>query len=136
MHKSLMTIKLPVLNLFTDCSLMELWNRPAANASILPDVSLLNDSAQYPSCINGSVGSVVLKNTTLNTATVAYYSGTTAGSAACFVCDERSGYTANTSYRVCQRNGLWSGNFIICGKLWYLCYKVCNRLTIFRVVAI
>ena len=40
----------------------------------LPDVSLLNDTAaQYPSCDVGSVGSVVLKNTTINTATVAYY---------------------------------------------------------------
>ena len=53
---------------------MDLWNLPAADTSILTDVSLLNDSAaQYQSCDAGSVGSAVLMNTTLNTATVAYY---------------------------------------------------------------
>ena len=116
-----MTIKIPVLNLFTDCSPVDLWNLPAANANFLSDVSLLDDSStRYPSCDTRSVGSVVLRNTTLNTATVAYYTGTTAGSSACFVCDESSGYTTNTSDRVCQRNGLWSGNFIMCGKSLYV----------------
>ena len=77
----------------------------------------MNDAVHYPSCGAGSVGSAVLVNTTLNTATVAYYTGTTDGSRACFVCDE--GYELNTTAneRVCQRNGLWSGNPIVCGML-------------------
>ena len=56
-------------------------------------------------------------NTTLNTATVAYYSGTTTDSTACFVCN--TGYELNTTTneRVCQRNGLWSENSIVCGAL-------------------
>ena len=98
---------------------MDLWNLPAADASILTDVSSLNDSAaRYSRCDAGSVGSAVLENTTLNTATVAYYTGTTAGSRACFVCDESSGYKLNTTTkeRVCQRNALWSGSAILCGK--------------------
>ena len=96
----------------------ELWDLPATDATFLPDVSLLNDSAaQYPSCDTGSVGSVVLVNTTLSTATVAYYNGTTTYSRACFVCDESSGYELNTTIkkRVCQRNALWSGSAILCG---------------------
>ena len=100
---------------------MDLWNLPAADAIYLSDVSLLNDSAtQYPSCDADSVGSVVLVNTTLNTATVAYYTGTTAGSTACFVCDESSEYALNTSTtteRVCRSNGTWSGSAIVCGML-------------------
>ena len=102
---------------FAGCSVMDLWNLP--DASILTDVSLLNESAtQYPSCNAESVGSVVLVNTTLNTATVAYYTGTTAGSRACFVCDESSGYKLNattTTERVCQSDGMWSGSPITCG---------------------
>ena len=103
---------------FTGCSVMDLWNLPTADASILTDVSLLNGSAaQYPNCDAESVGSVVLVNTTLNTATVVYYTGTTPYSRACFVCDESSGYKLNatTKERVCQRNALWSGSAILCG---------------------
>ena len=104
---------------YTACSLVDLWNLPAAGATFLPDVSLLNDSAQYPSCDAAGVGSVVLRNTTLNIATVAYYTGTTPGSSACFVCDESSGYELNTvtNERVCRSNGTWSGSAIMCGML-------------------
>ena len=56
----------------------------APGVTLLSDVSLLDDSARYPSCDDESVGSAVLKNTTYNTATVAYYTGTTPGSMACF----------------------------------------------------
>ena len=103
---------------FTDCSLMDLWNQPSADATLLIHVSLLNDTAaQYPSCDNSSVGSAVLENTTFNTATVAYYTGTTPGSRVCFVCDESSGYehNATTAERVCQTDGTWSGGPIVCG---------------------
>ena len=58
-------------------------------------------------------------NTTLNTATVAYYTGTTPGSTACFVCNENSGYELNTTTttgRICQSDGMWSGSPIVCGK--------------------
>ena len=98
---------------------MDLWNLLAADVNFLSEVSLLNNSAQYPSCDDGSVGSVVLVNTTLNTATVAYYSGTTAGSTACFICDESSEYAPNitTTERVCRNNGMWSGSTILCGML-------------------
>ena len=109
-----------LLNHFPGCSLRDLWNLPAADATFLPDVSLLNDSTQYPSCDNGSVGSVVLRDKRLNTATVAYYTGTTPGSRACFVCDESSGHALNTTTtaeRVCQNNAAWSGSPIICGSL-------------------
>ena len=99
---------------------MELWNLPATGSTFLTDVTLLDDAAQYPSCDAGSVGSAVLVNTTLNTATVAYYSGTTPGSRACFVCDESSGYRLNsttTTERVCRSDGSWSGSNIVCGML-------------------
>ena len=98
---------------------MELWNLPAADANFLYNVSLLNDTAQYPSCDAESFGSAVLKNTTLNTATVAYYTGTTPGSTACFVCDESSGYELNTDIneRVCQSDGTWSRSPTICGMI-------------------
>ena len=100
---------------------MDFWNLPAADAIYLSDVSLLNySSIQYPSCDDETVGSAVLVNTTLKTATVAYYSGTTAGSTACFVCDESSEYAPNTSTtteRVCRSNGTWSGSAIACGML-------------------
>ena len=102
------------------CFLEEFWNLPAAGATFLSDVSLLDDAAQYPSCVAGSVGSAVLQNTTLNTATVAYYTGTTPGSTACFVCDESSGYAPNTTTtaeRVCRSSGTWSGSTILCGTL-------------------
>ena len=97
---------------------MELWDLPATNATFLSNISLLNDTAaQYPSCDNESVGFAVLENTTLNTATVAYYNGTTTHSSACFVCDESSGYKLNTTIkeRVCQGNVTWSGAPIVCG---------------------
>ena len=102
---------------YTGCSLTELWDLPAPGANFLTDVSLVNDAAHYPSCDDGSVGIVVLESITLNIATVAYYSGTTPGSRACFVCDESSRYELNTTTneRVCQHNALWSGSPIVCG---------------------
>ena len=105
--------------MITDCFLNELWNLPAVDANFLLDVSLLNDTAQYPTCDDASVGSAVLANTTLNTATVAYYTGTTADSRACLVCDEDSGYEQHpiAPERVCQSDGTWSGSPIICGTL-------------------
>ena len=109
---------------FTDCSLMLLWDLPAADANFLTDVS---SAAQYPSCDNSSIGSVVLRDNRLNTATVAYYSGTTPGSRACFVCDESSGHVLNTTIteRVCQNDATWSGSPIICGMLCYMViYKI------------
>ena len=94
----------------------EIWNLPAPGVTFLTDVSLLND-AQYRSCDDASVGSVALNNTTLNTATVAYYNGTTPGSRACFVCDESSGYEPNTTTgeRLCENDLVWSGSPIQCG---------------------
>ena len=94
---------------------MELWNLSAADANFHSDVTILDDAAQYPSCDNGSVGSVMLMNTALNTATVAYYTGTTPGSTACFVCDRSSGYELTAYERVCQSNSTWSGSATICG---------------------
>ena len=96
---------------FTGCNLTELWNLPAANATILSDVT------RYLSCDDSSAESVVLRDTTLNTATVAYYNGTTPGSTACFVCDRSSEYELNSTIteRVCQNDGLWSSSPIICG---------------------
>ena len=98
---------------------MELWDLPAAGFNLLPDVSSLGDEAtKYPSCDAKSVGSVVLKDTTLNTATVAYYTGNMTGSSACFVCDQEGGYAPNTSTneRDCQSDA-WSKSSIICGML-------------------
>ena len=102
---------------FTDCFPEELWNLPDTDFAFLSDLSSL-DAAQYPSCDDGS-RSVGLMDNRLNTATVAYYSGTTTGSRACFVCDESSGYALNTttSERVCLSDGTWSGSPIICGTL-------------------
>ena len=99
---------------------MELWNLPATGSTFLTDINLLDDVIQYGSCDIGSVGSVALVNTQLNTVTVAYYTGITAGSSACFACDERNGYAPNTTTtaaRVCQSDGIWSGSPIICGML-------------------
>ena len=91
---------------------MDLWDlSAAADANFLFNVSLLEDAAQYPSCDDNSVGSAVLMNTTLNTATVAYYNGTTPGSTACFVCDD--GLELNER-RVCQRDATWSGSPFVC----------------------
>ena len=100
---------------FTGCNLTELWDLSSANTTFLPDVSLLDDAAQYPSCGAGRVGSAVLVNTTLNTATVAYYTGTTSGSRVCFVCEDGYELSTTITERLCQRDGLWSGNPIICG---------------------
>ena len=102
---------------FTACNLTEVWNLPAANATLLSDVSLLDDATQYPSCNDSSVGSVVLMNTTLNTATVAYYTGITYGSMACFVCNDGYELNTTTSKRFCKESGLWSGSPIVCGML-------------------
>ena len=102
---------------FTGCKINELWNLPAPGAIILPNVSSLDAAAQYPSCDDESVGSAVLENTALNTATVAYYNGTTAGSRACFVCDNGYEPSTNTNERFCKESGLWSGNSIVCGTL-------------------
>ena len=99
---------------------MELWNLSASEATFLPDISLLKDAAaRYPSCDTRHVGSAALKDTTLNTATVAYYSGTTPGSTVCFVCDETNGYdqSASMNMRVCQSNATWSNSPIVCSKL-------------------
>ena len=100
---------------------MELWDLPATDAAFLTDISLLNDSVQYSSCINESVGSVVLMNTALNIATVAYYTGTTPGSTACFVCE----YQLTANERICQSNSTWSGRPITCCMLVF-----CTHFTI------
>ena len=103
---------------FTDCSVRELWNLKASDAIYLTDVSLVNDAVvQYPSCDDESVGSAVLKNTTLNIATAVYYTGTTPGSRACFVCSDGYELNTTTNERFCEGNGLWSGNYIVCGTL-------------------
>ena len=69
------------------CSLMELWDLSSTNAIFLNDISLLDNAAQYRSCVTDNISSAVLKDTALNITTVAYYNGTTPGSRACFVCD-------------------------------------------------
>ena len=109
--------KLLLYDHFTACNITELWNQHAPGVTFLSDVSLLDEAAQYPSCDDRSVGSVVLVNTTLNTATVAYYTGTTPDSTVCFVCND--GYELNTtiSARFCKGSGLWSGDFIACSTL-------------------
>ena len=71
-------------------------NVSSLTAAFLSDVSLLDDDVQYLSCDDGSVGSVALVNTTLDTATMAYYTDTTPNSRACFVCDESSEYELNS----------------------------------------
>ena len=105
------------------CSLRELWNLSTTNATFLRDVSLLDDAAQYQSCVTGSVGSVVLKDSRLGTSTVAYYTGITPGSRACFVCDENSGYEIKSTIneRICQSDAIWSEGPITCGMCVYIC---------------
>ena len=105
---------------------MELWDLPANGFSFLSDVSLLDDTTDYPTCDDGSVGSAVLEQTTHNIATVAYYNGNATGSRACFVCNNGSGYELNaaTNVRVCQTNALWSGSPIVCGTLQSECMKL------------
>ena len=63
---------------------MELWDLSTTNATFLRDVSSLDDAARYQSCVTESVGSVALKDSRLSTFTVAYYTGITPGSRACF----------------------------------------------------
>ena len=101
---------------------MELWNLSNTNMTFLRDVSLLDDATQYRSCINGSVGSAVLKDSRLSTSTVVYYTGVTPGSRACFVCDENSGYELNTTTieRICQIDATWSEGPITCGMYVHL----------------
>ena len=91
----------------------------ATGATFLSNVRSLNEAARYQSCDDGSVGSAALVDTRLHTATVAYYTGITPGSVACFVCDEDSGYALNTTnnMRVCQSGGTWSRNSTTCGEL-------------------
>ena len=91
----------------------------ATGTTFLSNVRLLNDAVCYQSCDDVSVGSAVLENTTLNTSTVAYYTGTTPGSIVCFVCDKDSGYALNTTSntRVCQSDATWSGSPTTCGEL-------------------
>ena len=104
--------------MLSGCSPRDLWDLPAADTNFLTDVSLLEDAAQYSNstCGADSVESAVLNDDRLNTATVAYYTGRTPGSTACFVCDRSNEYAPNiTAVRVCQRNGTWSGSPIICG---------------------
>ena len=106
----------------TDCSPEELWNLTATNATFLPDVDLLDDATKYPKCDPGAVESAVLRDTRLNITTVAYYTGITPGSRACFVCDENSGYELNTTTneRICQSDATWSEGPITCGMLLLL----------------
>ena len=96
---------------------MELWNLSTTTTTFLHDVNLLDDAAQYRNCVTGSVGSAVLKDSRLSTSTVAYYTGITPGSRACFVCDEYSEYELNTTTneRICQSDATWSEGPITCG---------------------
>ena len=100
---------------------MELWNLSTTSTTFLHDVSLLDDATQYHSCVHGSVGSAVLKDSRLSASTVAYYTGITPGSRACFVCDENSGYELNTTTneRICQSDATWSEDPITCGMYVY-----------------
>ena len=109
---------------------MELWNLSTTNTTFLNDVSLLDDAAQYESCINGSVGSAALKDSRLSTSTVVYYTGTTPGSTACFVCDENRGYELNTTTneRICQSDATWSEGPITCGMYVHLSQIGCLTL--------
>ena len=82
---------------------------------------LLNNTAaaQNPGCDAGSVESAVLRDNRFNATTVAYYSGTTPGSKACYICYKGSKYVPNTTtaVRVCLSNATWSGSPIVCGML-------------------
>ena len=108
---------------------MELWNLSTTNTTFLHDVNLLDDAAQYQSCVTESVGSAALKDSRLSASTVAYYTGITPGSRACFVCDENSGYELNTTTneRICQSDATWSKGPITCGK--YVIYLQHTCLT-------
>ena len=122
--QSILLMEIPV-NCFIGCSAMELWNLPAVGATFFSDATLLDDATQYPSCDDRSVGSVALVNTTLNTATVIYYTGTTPGSRACFVCDEGNGYEPTNNERICQSNSTWSGSPTMCGMLYHFASLCC-----------
>ena len=109
------------------CSPVELWDLPAAGFTLLGNISSLNGTAaQYPICDDSHIGSAVLLDTKLNTATVAYLTGTTPGSGACFVCDKDSGYGSNTTtiVRVCQNDGIWSGSPITCGMFYQIMFNM------------
>ena len=93
---------------------MELWNLSTTNTTFLCDVSLLDDAAQYQSCVHGIVGSVALKDIRLNTSTVAYYTGITPGSRACLSVMRTVGMTT-TNERICQSDATWSESPITCG---------------------
>lgn len=101
----------------TDCTLEELWNLTATNATFVP---LLDAATKYQNCGTGSIGSAALKDTRLNITTVAYYDGITPGSKACFVCEENSGYEQSTAIyeRVCKHDATWSRSPFICGTLY------------------
>ena len=111
-------MKLLLYGHFTACNITELWNQQTPGGIFLSDVMLLDDAAQYPSCDGRSVGSIVLMNSTLNTATVAYYTGTTPGSTVCFVCNDWYELNTTISARFCKGNGLWSGDSIACSTLY------------------
>ena len=104
---------------FTDCSLEGHRNQSIAGTTFMTDVSSLDYAAvHYPNCDAEIIWSFV--HTRLNTATVAYYNGTTPGSRVCFVCDKNNGYVLNTTFneRYCQSDGTWSTSPTICGALF------------------
>ena len=97
-----------------DCDPASLWNLPA------PDAVFTQDSAPDQNCNANTQGSSTLLNTTLSTATLACYNGTSPGSVAGFVCDDIYELNTTTVERVCQmvgNNATWSGNPVTCGKL-------------------
>ena len=85
---------------FTACFLEDLWNLLTTGFALLSDNSVLKNAVQYQTCDTGSVGSVLLIDNKLNTATVVYYTGITPRSSACFVCDESSGYELSPLLKV------------------------------------
>ena len=102
---------------FTDCSLEELKNQSTAGVTFLTDASSLDDvAAQYLRCDTG----IRMLDTKLDTATVAYYNGTTPGSRVCFICDKSKGYALNTTFNetYCQKDGTWSRSSTICGTMF------------------
>ena len=106
---------------FADCSLEELKNQSTAGAIFLTDASSLDDvAAQYSSCDTGIRLLDTRLDTRLDTATVAYYNGTTPGSRVCFLCDKSNGYALNTTFNetYCQKDGTWSRNSTICGTMF------------------
>ena len=105
-----------------------------AGAAFMTDISSLDYAAvQYPNCDAEIIWSFV--HTRLNTATVAYYNGTTPGSRVCFVCDEINGYVLNTTFneRYCQSDGTWSTGPTICGTL-FIRFDFPNRVVPFSYI--